>query len=245
MLWISNEDEADAGALVAASRRVHDTHWVAFLADDESPGSGRPWDSGEFVPADTREVGRFDPFDVLHGKWDRCVPLDEDERQEMADAMAPCGFTFPGLAPPGAVSVAAVAPSGFKRLFSHPAAPSSPWSEVEARRNKRIGVVAAQRPADIITVIGWQGAVNVDGDPASMSAVLRSWEDRFGAMLVEIGFDTLVLVVERPPRTPDHAVAVAAEHYAFCYDNIMQGVGSIRSYASLLVGRHLWEFWWD
>jgi len=109
----------------------------------------------------------------------------------------------------------------------------------------RIGVVAAQRPADIITTLGWPGAVNYRDDTAPLSAVLRSWEDRFGASVVEVGFDTLLLVVERPPQTLDHALAVAAEHYAFCCDIIMQGVGSLDAYAPLLVGRHLWDFWWD
>lgn len=41
-----------------------------------------------------------------------------------------------------------------------------------------------------------------------------------------VGFDTVDLLVERPPRTQQAALAVAAEHFAFCTDNIYQGVGS-------------------
>jgi hypothetical protein len=42
-----------------------------------------------------------------------------------------------------------------------------------------------------------------------------------------------------------HALAVAAEHYAFCPDNVGQGRGTLEKYAPLLVGRTTWDFWWD
>jgi hypothetical protein len=46
------------------------------------------------------------------------------------------------------------------------------------------------------------------------AAVLRSWEDRFGARLLQVGFDEIWLLAERPPRTLQTAEHVAAEHYA-------------------------------
>jgi len=41
------------------------------------------------------------------------------------------------------------------------------------------------------------------------------------------------------------ALAVAAEHFAFCSDNVYQGTGSIREYAEELPGATRWSFWWD
>lgn len=40
---------------------------------------------------------------------------------------------------------------------------------------------------------------------------------------------------------------MAAEHFAFCPDNVSQGTadGFLRSYARTLVGEHTWSFWWD
>lgn len=40
---------------------------------------------------------------------------------------------------------------------------------------------------------------------------------------------------------------MAAEHFAFCPDNVSQGTadGTLRSYARTLVGEHTWSFWWD
>jgi hypothetical protein len=68
---------------------------------------------------------------------------------------------------------------------------------------------------------------------------------RFDAYVVGMGTDTLVLAVGRPPRDLASATAIAAEHYAFCPDNIQQGVGTIREYAESLVDETLWPFWWD
>jgi hypothetical protein len=59
-----------------------------------------------------------------------------------------------------------------------------------------------------------------------------SWEDRFGAYLVGVGFADMMLAVQSPPRTLEHAMQIAADHCAMCLDNIYQGVGSIEEYAS-------------
>jgi Domain of unknown function (DUF4253) len=84
-----------------------------------------------------------------------------------------------------------------------------------------LGLVAARRPADIPASVGW----SVFGSDApwspqarclEISAVLRSWEDRFGTCPLRIGFDSILRVlVERPPRTLEAALRVAAEHFAF------------------------------
>ena len=41
--------------------------------------------------------------------------------------------------------------------------------------------------------------------------MLRSWEDRFGARLIDVGYADLRLLVERPPRTLQAAQHIAAE----------------------------------
>jgi hypothetical protein len=108
-----------------------------------------------------------------------------------------------------------------------------------------LGLVGLHRPADILDAVGWMGAVNEDGDPLDMSTVLRSWEVRFDAYVVGMGTDTLIVAVGRPPQDLASATAIAAEHFAFCPDNVQQGVGTIREYAETLVGAQVWPFWWD
>jgi hypothetical protein len=80
-----------------------------------------------------------------------------------------------------------------------------------------------------------------------MCSVLRSWEDRFGIRVVALTFDQLVLSVAAPPTTQAEAEAVAAEHFAFCPDNIAQGHHeTLQEYAAHeIVGRRIWSFWWD
>ena len=109
----------------------------------------------------------------------------------------------------------------------------------------RIGLAVASRPADVLAGFGWQGAANYHRTAAPLTVVLRSWEDRFGAAVMHVGFDTIDLLVERPALSRQAALAVAAEHFAFCMDNIYQGAGSISAYARQFTGAVRWSFWWD
>src|SRR5215469_17486737 len=57
---------------------------------------------------------------------------------------------------------------------------------------------------------------------SELAAVLRSWEDRFGVRLLEVGFADIRLLVSRPPQTLEAAQPIAAEHFAFA-DGAHQG----------------------
>jgi hypothetical protein len=77
----------------------------------------------------------------------------------------------------------------------------------------------------------------------SDAPVAQPVEDRFGARLLDVGFDTIALSVAAPPLTTEHALAVAAEHFALCPDNIWQGSHeTFPAYAEALVDSDLW---WD
>ncbi len=107
-------------------------------------------------------------------------------------------------------------------------------------------LVPAMRPADVPWVIGWSGACNLSLSGADISSVLRSWEDRFGAVLTSMGFDELLVVTDSLPTRPDvrQLEAIGAEHYAFCPDNIDQGAESMKAYLPQ-IERGRWPFWWD
>ncbi len=92
---------------------------------------------------------------------------------------------------------------------------------------------------------GWSGPAN-HATTAEIACVVRDWEDRFGVRVVRVGFDVLELSVAAPPRTLEQALRVAAEHSAFCPDNVWQSEApSLREYAEELVGADTWSFWWD
>lgn len=161
---------------------------------------------------------------ILRRGWGELVDSEDD----VGDAeVAPFGTTFPGLADPT------------------PGERATSIDAIVAPLTGHLGLVAVRRPADILDAVGWMGAANDDGDPLDMTTVLRSWERRFDAYAVGLGTDTLVLAVGRPARDLDSALAIAAEHHAFCPDNVQQGTGSIQEYAETLVGAELWPFWWD
>ena len=111
------------------------------------------------------------------------------------------------------------------------------------------GPASAVHPA--VPGPGSAGARATDSARLHLSAVLRSWEDRFGARLLQIGPRAKIrLLVSRPPRTKDAALAVAAELWAFgdgtwvTYPSEEQ-VDGVADIASLVIDQPIWGFWWD
>ncbi|MEV5747035.1 DUF4253 domain-containing protein [Actinoallomurus sp. NPDC052308] len=228
VLWVSDEPLADAGAHWARLFALHErTGLYPLLLATFGHGPSRPWHDGELDPPLT--VGAIDMLaaeGVLRRFWDSVVaePAEDTEDPE------PSG-PWPGLAPPGADPDPDAATE-----FAESLGASLPWL---------LGLVPAARGADTITLCGWQGPMNHTNHTQEISAVLRSWEERFGVQVVSVGFATLHVSVAAPPKTPEHARQVAAEHLAFCPDNIRQGCGDLDAYAEDLIDETSWSFWWD
>jgi len=107
-----------------------------------------------------------------------------------------------------------------------------------------IGLIPARRPADVLPTVGWRTTGRF---PTSLpiAAVLRSWEARFGARLLDVGPGAQIrLLVERPPRSTEAAERVAAEHLAFCGESAGQGLHDISGLAASLVNAPVWTCWW-
>ena len=239
MAWLTDEAVMDSGGLLYRLRKpVAEVGLVPVLLTGMEGDDNRPWDSHEFSPTDPRRIDHFEAGRVLADMWSQNVSEEDEETLEPAQ---PFGIEFPGLAAAPTVNP----PSGFGRLFAKASDPTDDRLVLESLGSRRVGLVAANRPSDAITAVGWTGAVNVHDDPVLMSAVLRSWEDRWAACVVEIGFDTLTLTVGIAPRDRQRALALAAEHFAFCPDNITQGPGTVAAYAESLRNSPVWTFWWD
>jgi uncharacterized protein DUF4253 len=220
--WVS--DEPVPSGLWADLRAEHDRSglWPMLLDD-----STQPWSAGQIAPEPVTDIDTYDAGAFVAEVWAERAAADDD----FAD-LEPYGSTCPGLAPPGEpVGDPDVVADRYVRGLGELGTP--------------LGLAAAARGADVLTVMGWQGAVNHNQWIAPLSAVLRSWEDRFGARLVGVGFDTLDLSVAAPPVTARHALQVAAEHWAFCPDSILQGPGTLMDYAAQIRGKTSWSFWWD
>ena len=216
-LWLTNEPIQRVGAVWAQLASAFSATGLWPIVVD-NPDLGDVL--GDPAPAAAGSVA-----EILHAAWEANLG---DAGEEASEELSPFSRGFPGVASPTTGSSSA-----------------SVFEEVAAQLEGRIGLVAVARPADTVATLGWQGWANYGSDPGQMAAVFRSWEERFGAVLMGLGFDTLVFATARPPRNQAESIPIAAEHTAVCPDNIWQGAGTVREYAASLVHARAWTFWWD
>ncbi|MGA5192872.1 DUF4253 domain-containing protein [Streptomyces exfoliatus] len=213
-----------------------------LLLDSLNPTDGdfRPWGSGEVFPEEMSSPASHDAAGLLAHWWGTCTAVDEGD--DMLDVerrlavTAPFGQSWPGLAPARETATSPdLLASEFAQAF------------LADRPRTRLGLVAAASGAEALTSAGWAGPCNHENDTAKVSAVVRDWEHRFGARVVAVGFSTLHLSVAAPPANEHEALLTAAEHFAFCPDNIRQGSRpyTLAAYAERIIGAHHWDFWWD
>jgi len=150
-------------------------------------------------------------------RWGGHCPID--------DCTAPFGDWFPGLLARPRVPVERAAVAA-ERAVAEASGPAT--------------FVRVTRPADVPAAIGWAGT---GSDPVGVSAVLRNWEERFGALLVGITADELRFGVAAPPRTRHECLAVAAEHVALCREIL--ATDTLRGYARCLREATCWRLRWE
>ncbi|MFJ7969262.1 DUF4253 domain-containing protein [Streptomyces sp. NPDC096324] len=251
LLWHAEERAVPGDWAVLSAART--AGLLPVLLDVGGPQSGpEDW---ELMPDAMSYPGDHDAEEVLAEFWEEYAGeeagADEDspgrdqvvevfgEQPGLDGTIAPYGPLWPG---PADATVPDADPDARAAEVSDSLTGSGSWL-----KDPRLALVPARRSADIPAAIGWTGPANHEGDVARLCAVLRSWEDRFGIRVVALTFDQLVVSVAAPPTTMAEAEAVAAEHYAFCPDNIDQGSRTtFREYAEkkVLNGR-VWSFWWD
>lgn len=226
--WVTQGPVADAGRLWWALSDLHSqTGLVPFLADEDVAGGDLFITSFKLA-----ELDQLSAEGVLSDLWPYSYPADDRDDvfdSSLEEERLPFGRHFPGLA----------LGEGARLSPGVLAAAVDSWGDAH------IGLAVASRPADVLPVVGWMGLIMENPDALDMAAVLRSWEDRFGARLIQFGpGGTIKLLVERPPRTLDGALALAAEHYAFSHES--QAVPhSVRRIAPALLGAPTWWLWWD
>ena len=137
-----------------------------------------------------------------------------------------------------------------------PAAPAGPTpgeaaSQLLARLVKsggfelhacRLVLAPAHRGSDALALLGW----SAEAPLPLLCALLRSWEDRFGARVVAAFGSEVIVSVARPPAEAEHANLLALEHVLSTADNIVDDPPTpFPEYATDLMGRTSWSFWWD
>jgi hypothetical protein len=109
----------------------------------------------------------------------------------------------------------------------------------------RIGLVEAGYGWEVPARVGWGGGGRRSPEPAGNTAVLRYWQERWGAEVLALGDGTLELLVSRPPRDRHEAVAVARELIAYCPDLLLPPEFTLGFYAARYARGVSWRFWWD
>lgn len=238
-LWLSDEPVAAEAWSGMWERRAETGLWPLVL--DSSPSWGgefRPWAGGELWPGPVERIAEVDAGGLLAEWWaDYAAPdEDDDDVRVRQQIVAPFETAqWPGLA-------AAITSEQDADAFAHE------YGEVllSFSGEARLGLVAARSGAEALVAVGWAGPANY-GSTFKFAAVVASWEERFGARVVGLTGDTLQLSVAAPPTTIEEALRVAAEHFAFCPDNVWQGKApcTLAAYAERLVNAEGWHFWWD
>jgi len=224
---------------IQISRATFDDHALYGRLLTDAPRTGRCpvllseytlsrlQEDGHPAAAQTR-IERHDAAAVLAGRWPGTCSTG-------CNWLSPFGDTFPGLTPPLA-DPADLQPA---------AVVASAVEEAAAPRHLLLAIAPVSRPADVPAAAGWSGMCNSWDDVTEVSAVLRSWEDRFGALLVRMHASTLDLAVAAPPLTEGGCLRVAAEHFAFTCDDDSLTPKTLSQYARGLRGARRWSFWWD
>jgi Domain of unknown function (DUF4253) len=231
VVWVSDRAITSAGIIwTDVAGKSTESGLQPFLLSGMDGGTARPWGTGEQVsePEDTAAIDRMDAAEVLDGWWWAVSEDDLAEDDDLREMLAPFGGRFPGLAP---------------AVEEGPDAELMRRAVMQYTRPARIGLVPAARPADILPRLGWAGACN-NRTASELAVVLRSWEARFGARLLEVCFDDIRLLVSRPQQTLEAAQRIAAEHFPFA-DEAHKGLRHVGGIARALVNNPFWDFWWD
>lgn len=230
-IWTTDDPVHDGDCYPRCVADFHRTSlWPILIPPDSRfAENGEDWiDDRGFGNPELERAASADPAAILAGWWaENCCA---------GTCLDPYDAGFPGLARKSssrADPLVAAAASG--SLLSRASMPDG----------YRLGLVEVDRPADVPAALGWTGMINRTPDVGGLSAVLRSWQDRFGAVLFALGFDSLLLSVAAPPTTASRALALAAEHRAFCLDNFKMQKGDLREFSRGLIRAGHWRFWWD
>lgn len=232
LCWISAEPPGTH--LVAALRAEHTRSglWPLLLCD-ENEVYGPRCTVGVTPPEPQEHIDRWRAADVMARIWDGLCSADDDLGPAYdLDTLDPFDYRCPAPALPGS-------------LLADPDILANQLVRRFVDTDTRLALVPVRRGADVLSALGWSGAANHVSRTAGLSSILRSWEERFGARVLRLGPDHLDVSVAAPPQEPMHAAAVAAEHWTFCPDRVLQESGSISAHADEIRGRRTWSFWWD
>ncbi|SCF95731.1 DUF4253 domain-containing protein [Streptomyces sp. Ncost-T10-10d] len=175
-----------------------------------------------------------DSVEPVGGDYEVAADAASYFRSEWTDDAWPPFKEWPGLATPAATVTDADA-----------CAAALATAVARDGRARCLALVQVARGADAPAALSWLGMTN-HMTAQELSAVLRSWEDRFGVRVVGLGHGSLYVSVAAPPTDVHQARVLAAEHYLTCPD-IFYEYPEVdwSTYHEELMKDREWRFWWD
>lgn len=243
LYWVS-EGAPSAGEMAAARAQSAASGLWPLLVDGGGSsiahelGAGGPQEKlaywlGEGRPSNVAEV---EPERWLEERWRELIPENEAnfEPDERVSSLAPAGKRWPRLAPASNQATGAddCADAMSSFLLDNRWLPDPRLVLIPAAAGSDALIAARCTLADI-------------DDLAGHAAVLRSWEQRFGARLIALRSNTMFVSVAGRPLQRSAAVHIACEHFAFAPDNVEQNADSFPEYVEGFMGTNMWSFWWD
>jgi hypothetical protein len=99
---------------------------------------------------------------------------------------------------------------------------------------------------EAIAFLLWGGWNGVPQNP-ELVAILRHWQESFGAELAAVSSDVLELTVTRPPADRKAALRLLFEQYAFSSEifEALEDPAAVEEIMTELLSEANWYFWWD
>ena len=235
VLWVTDHLVPDAGPLWAGLLAEHHVTglWPLMLIPMLPIDRLRPWHTAELSPFPASAAEELDAGELLATGW--MLATTDTEGVGAPVLPDPPYSSWPGLAPPGTRGA-----DPDQHAIDLATAPGGAVALTGVDEPPYLGLVPSGDGAGAISACGWW---TKGGAPPELTAIVRSWQERFGARLCSLSKSTLYLAVAWPPATLEHARRVAAEHWAFCPD-----IGSFEGfdeYAEGLVAAQVWSFYWE
>jgi hypothetical protein len=237
--WATDDGVGDAFSLARKLVGVFPETglWPCLWLDPERPASYSSADL-RLAPIDASRAEA-----ILRDQWQSHPP--------QWAWVAPLGTDFPGLAKPTTAQPEAFDAFRQLELWESASATSMPDTFMP-----RLVLVPCTHPADAVAAMHlvcgsvYAGVEN----PGDVSSVLRSWEERFAAVLVAAQPGGITLAVGAPPRSAERALRIAAEQFALAPRDDAGAPAALSVAARELLtgdppytesGRDIWTLWWD
>jgi len=107
-----------------------------------------------------------------------------------------------------------------------------------------IAFVQVQNSWEVFAKLGY-GDWNDCPAPHIHVALHHYWAETYKSSPIAISSDIVECYAPLAPSEQKDALKLAREHFAYCYDIVEQGTGTVGKLASSLQGSKIWYFWWD